>query len=323
MLSTADRTLQVGMANSSDAFKGKGKGYENTQLKHLGAMTGGSYMSASSDMRKFTRNMVEDVTTYYEATYSGANEKRDGHFLLLSVKIDRPQVRVQSPAGYFSLPTGGRTDIEPFEVTLLKALAAHDRAETIWFDGTVVRFAQADGRGADLLVQVPLKGLLAREDDDSKLFRMHLSILALLKDAHENIVQKFGQDIGLTGAFEQLQLARKDAYTFERPFVISPGEYRVDFAIADQNANKVSMKTITFSIPSAQGGLAISDLIVVRRLEASADKLDAPGLLRYNGMRVVPDINAKGKRMGDPRHPVFFEVLLTPNRVKNRQLRLL
>ncbi len=308
MASAADRAADLGMADSNDSFKRKTTKYQNTQLQNLAAIAGGTCMTGSSDVRKFVRNMVEDLTSYYEATYSVANVKYDGHFLPLRVKIDRPQVRVQSPAGYFAVPPGNAADVEAFELPLLKALTAPERTETIWFDGAVMRSSQADVPGADLLVQIPLNGLLAHEDDNTKIFRLHLSIVALVKDTHGNILRNLGQDIGLTGALEQLQQARKDTYTFERPFAIGPGEYHVDLAIGDRNAEKISTKTITFSIPAAQAGPTISGLFVVRRLEAPASKLDLTGLLRYNGMRVVPDLNSRQKRMGDARHPVFFDV---------------
>ena len=310
----ASRAESMGLSNSREGFKRKQSAAQGTQMQDLANLTGGATTASSSALRKLVRNMLEDTSNYYEVTYPEHTGKYDGHFLALNVKVDRTQARVQSPSGYFALPPGDTSNIEAFELPLLHALdSGVPPEETIWFDSKAVQIPGTGGKNSTLLlIQVPLSGLMAREDDSNKVFRMHLSLAALVKDSSGKIVQKAGQDIGLQGAIEQLQQARKDVYTFERSLSLAPGDYRAAIAIEDNNAVKISSKTVTLSVPSPSRSLAVSDLIVVRRLEPLPAKADATEVLQYQTMRVVPDLGSRHTPVADPRHPVFFEILPDP-----------
>ncbi len=305
----ADEANDLGISDSLDGFRAKRRRDENTQMEELAAQTGGAYVDGAGGTRKFFRSIAGDLASYYQITYSAGKERYDGHFVALAVKVNRPKTRVQSPTGFFALPPGDQADVEAFELPLLEELSADRKVETIWFDSAVERLGgHADKAQADLLVQVPLSGLVAQEDDRNKTFGMHLSLVALVKDGGGQVEQKLSEDILLRGALEQLQQARKDSYTFQRPFTIAPGEYHVDIGIKDQNAGKFSAKTIPLSIPRSSERLALSDALVVRRLESANGEPGAADLLRYEAMRIVPDITAKQSPVADPRHPVFFEI---------------
>ncbi|MBV9611610.1 MAG: VWA domain-containing protein [Acidobacteriaceae bacterium] len=310
----ANSATDYGLTTSYDPLKERPKGVEPSQIKELSTETGGFYGGRSGEIRKLVRGLVEDTTTYYEVDFAAGMKKYDGHFLAVNVKVVRPAVRVQSRAGFFSLPPGAAMDIQSFELPLFAALESASRSETIWFDARIFRPAlRGNEAPASLLVQVPLSGLIAREDDTAKIFRMHLSLAALVKDSDGKMVQKLSQDVGLQGALEQLQQARKDVFTFERRFVVAPGDYHVDIAIEDQNAAKISSKTIACALPHHPEGLELSDLMVVRRLEPLASKADNLGLLHYKDMRVIPDLNSRHIPVADSRHPVFFEILADSN----------
>jgi hypothetical protein len=131
-------------------------------------------------------------------------------------------------------------------------------------------------------------------------------MLALVRDRNGGVVQKLSQDIALVGALEHMQQSRKEVYTFQRAFETGPGDYRVDIAIADQNANKFSTKAISFSNPPAADNPVISDLVVVRSVQAS--DTEGNDLLRYKQLHIVPELAGHGKLTADPEHPVFFRV---------------
>jgi VWFA-related protein len=280
----------------------------NKQMKTLATETGGFYINGLS-VERALKNVAEDVNTYYEATYSAPKQEYDGHFCPMTVTVDRPRLQMQTRAGYFALPPFGLAEVSAFEMPLLKALTSTDREETIWFASSVLRLEhpKAGKAPATLVIQVPLTGLVAREDDNTKRFRLHLSVLALVRDRDGGVAQKLSQDVALVGALEQLPRSRKQVYTFQRSFETGPGEYRVDIAIADKNANKLSTKAIRFSIPVAQDNPALSDLVVVRSVRA-ADTSEGDDPFRYKQLHIVPELAGHGQLLADPEHPVFFRV---------------
>ena len=287
------------------------------QLKRLSAETGGLYIRELSDLRKSTQHIAEDATTYYEITYVPETEQADGHFRTISVKVDRPHAKIQSPAGWFALPNSGtELELEPFEIPMIAALSTPERSETIWFESEVLHFeSTANGQVATLLVQVPLNGLMAHEDDNAHLFSFHLSLLALIKSRNGHVVQKLSRDVVLQGALERLQQSRTGVFTFERPFEIPAGDYYADVVIADQNATKLSAKTLNFSepmIPHART-LQLSDIVIVREFEPVASGSTNSDPLYYEAKRIIPEVNVQARKISNRDLPVFFTIYPEPD----------
>lgn len=189
---------------------------------------------------------AEDVSTYYEVIYSATNHKYDGHFCPMTVTVHRAGVQAQARSGYFSMPPFGLRDISPFEVPLLNALTATERKETIWFQCAVLpETAERQGTATSRLrVAVPINGLVARENDNTKRFQLHVAMLALVRAEDGSVLKKLSRDVLLEGPLESLPQARKQIYKFNEPFSVSTSKYRLDVAVADQNAGKLSTKTI-------------------------------------------------------------------------------
>jgi VWFA-related protein len=265
-----------------------------TPLRRLAEATGGLYIDQWADIRAHIERIAEDMTSYYEASYTPAGGEYDGRFRAVTVKTSRHNAQVQARAGYFSLPPNAGMDVRPFEVTLLKALSSPERTETLPFRGQVLRFGwKAEKTQAELVVEVPLKSFACADDKDSKICKSHFSVLALVKDKQGEVVEKFSQDrpsqMTAAGAAE----GQTNYYTFQQPFEIAPGEYRMDIAVADRLAGKVSSRTIPFTVSQRPAGVALSDLSLVRRLEPLNLEGNDTEPLDYQRRQVIPDLTGQ------------------------------
>ncbi|MGA3025950.1 MAG: VWA domain-containing protein [Bryobacteraceae bacterium] len=277
-------------------------------LRRLAESTGGLYIDQWSDFRAHIERIAEDMTSYYEASYTPAGGEYDGRFRSVAVKTSRRNAQVQARAGYFSLPPDAGMDVRPFEVALLKALSSPERTETLPFRGQVLRFGwMAEKTQAELVVEVPLKAFACAEDKDSKICKSHFSVLALVKDKQGQVVEKFSQDrpsqMTAAGAAE----GPGNYYTFQQPFEIAPGEYRMDIAVADRLGRKMSSKTIPFTVPQRPAGVALSDLSLVRRLEPVNLEANEGEPLDYQRRQVIPDLTAQFEP-GSHDIPVFVKL---------------
>jgi VWFA-related protein len=293
-------------------------------LQQLSEATGGFYIRRSNDLPASVRKIAEDLTTYYEVAYSPRAQDYDGRFRAVSVKVNRPQTRLQSRQGYFSLPPQAGMEMVPFEVPLFKALGAAEKAETIPFRGEVLRFGPAEGKArAALAMEIPLSNLTCREDPATLLCDMRFSVLAVVKGPDGSILQKFSQEVSQQAAMEP---PRQGIFTFQRHFVLDPGEYRVEAVLRDHQANKVSWKAIPFSL-TATADLSVSDAALVRGLESLKFSGDAGDPLLYQGLQVVPHLGAQWSRSNrdlpvffiinpDPRIPAQPKLLLELSRAK-------
>ncbi|HEY1207122.1 MAG: VWA domain-containing protein [Bryobacteraceae bacterium] len=257
-------------------------------LKDLAESTGGLYIRRSSDLAPSVGKIVDDLTTYYEVAYAAPLQERNGQFRAVSVRTSRPQTRLQSRDGYFALPADTGPDTAPFEVPLLKALSAPERTETIPFRIDILHLGQAQGKArGEAVLELPLAGINCKVDPALGLCDMHFSVLAQIKDAAGQVLEKFSQDVPDQMASEGLESAGNSVYTLDRSFSLPPGEYRLEAAVLDRQAKKLSSRTTSFSL-SATPDLAVCDLFLVRTLEPLWSATDRDDPLRYQDGRVVP-----------------------------------
>jgi VWFA-related protein len=290
-------------------------------LTELADATGGTYIGDASDSRNAIHRIAEDVTTYYEATYTPHISEYDGRFREISVTVDRPKVQVQSRAGYYSLPPGENADLAPFEAPLLQLLNNGKRVEGVPFTGQVLRFGLKNGQPqAALVVEVPLGEVEHREDPTNKLFTVHVSFLALVKTSDGRLLRKLSQDREVQGAVEHLDQSRSDTLTFERTFEVPPGGYRAEIAIADQYGNRTSVQTVVFSIDPVRDGLGVSDLAVVSHMEPLAHPASDGDPLTLAGNLIVPEPHPESRVVKDTDLQLFLAIYPDPKSSAKPQL---
>ncbi len=272
-------------------------------IRELAQRTGGFYITEDSASGSAGR-IVEDSSTYYEATYSPQHLEYDGHFRTISVKVARPHVKVQSRAGYFSFPPNVAADIRVFELPLLKALGQPQRTQTVPLHARVLHFGQqGDEARAELVLEAPMSSLGYREDN--KLYKMHLSVLALVRGDKGQIAQKMSEDLPLQTAKENADAVRAGTFTFQRSFSVPPGKYSVDLAFSDQLNKTLSTATIPFSLTPEPNGLRLSDISLVRRVESKRGSEDP--LMEYQGHRVISELELE-PQAATREVPFFFTI---------------
>ncbi len=260
-----------------------------TPLRSLAESTGGFYIRRASELGSSAGKIADDLTSYYEVTYPAPQQERNGQFRPVSIRVSRPQTRLQFRSGYFALPAGAPLDAPAYEVPLIKALNAPERTETIPFRIDVLHLGPSMGKArGEAVLELPLSAIECKVDPALGLCDMHFSMVAWIKDAQGQVLQRFSQDVSDQLAAEGgAESARNGTYTFQRSFILPPGEYRLEAAVLDRVANKLSSKTSSVTL-SASSDLAVSDLFLVRTVEPLWSKADAEDPLRYQDGRVVP-----------------------------------
>ena len=89
-----------------------------------------------------------------------------------------------------------------------------------------------------------------------------------------------------------------------RPVALAPGRYTLESTVSDNLGGKVSAKRSVAIVNAANGGPAMSDLTLVRRVDPLPDSLDpntAPDPLQLASGRVVPTLadNFRGGAAGE------------------------
>jgi len=265
--------------------------YKNPLLG-LAGNTGGAYIMATDNLKKPLQQMIDDMTTYYEASYVPPAQEYDGRFRPVTVQPVRKGLKIRSRPGYLALPPNPSAGVRPFEIPLMKVLAEPQLPADLKFRSGVLRLGDLpDGNANTLVVEVPVAELEMREDPNADLFSAHVSIVAQIKNKAGTVLEHFGEDVPRHGSLQSMEGARAGVITMQRHFLAGPGEYTLEAAIVDRNNGKAGAQRVDFEIKNPPEGPSLSDLALVRRTDPVSAETDPLEPLRYENTRVVPDLS--------------------------------
>jgi VWFA-related protein len=298
------RTIRRAIASTEDGGPGGAELATNYQenMRSLAEDTGGFAIENSNDMRLPLRRVMEEVRAHYEAAYAPASSTYDGHFRTIEVRATRSGLTIQSRKGYFALPMLNGETMAPFEVAALTALNSDPAPHAFEFHAGTLRFRNAgEETECRAVFSVPSHVLSFADEPKSKLFRVHVSFLALIKDDRDQIVRKVSRDlqfqapIGKRGEFERGET------DVTLPLSLPPGRYHMEAVAIDQESQTASTRKIAFLVSSA-GQIGLSDLVFVRGVQPETGERDATDPLDFPGGQVTPELNP-----GIPKSPAAVE----------------
>ena len=280
-------------------------------LAFLATGTGGFPIRAGDGkIDKPMQRLVDDVSDYYEATYTSALKDYDGQFHPISIQALRKGMSIRSRAGYFALPpdAAGSFGVRPFEAPLLKALGAAQWTDEIGFHQAVLQWGgNPSGTESDLVIEVPVAHLQVHQDQRTLLYSARLAVLAQVKDKSGVVVERFSEDVERNGALEAVDAFRAGAITLQRHFRLAAGSYVLEAIVLDRLGEKAGRARTEFTVGEPGNGPGLSDVALVRSLEPFGSGSDVLDPMQYNHSRVVPNL-ALEVAAGTPRISFFFSI---------------
>jgi len=282
-------------------------------LRDLAAQTGGVTIAETNDYRAPLRTAMEEVRTYYEASYAPHITVYDGKFRKISIRVDRPDVVVHSRSGYFALPEiKGGQQIFAYEMPLLNALSAPAAPHDVDFQVGAERFNDR-GPKVEYMVtlEAPLKGLTFVSQPDQKTSAVDAALLAVLKNSSGDIVEKFSKDFAVQVALDKVNAYKEGNLVQTFRTELPPGAYTLEAVVMDRYDQKMGTKKTSITVSDPSSKLSMSDVVVVRRTEALKDNqiLDA---FYFPGGKVVPTLTNTLK--GGPGNILPFYFAVYPDR---------
>jgi len=296
-IGAAGPTSTIGMATDFTRQSSQNSSVTKSPMAELSANTGGIYIDAQDRVKKPLAQMLQDMTTYYQATYLPPIKEYNGAFRAISVKPLRTGLNVQSRSGYFAVPTAAGSDIRPFEMPLLKLLNEPKLPEDLKFRSAILRMGVLpDGNTNTLVIETPISELELRKDFNTHLFSAHVSIVAQIKDKNGSVIEHFGEDITRRGALEAAEKGDIEPLTLQRHFISAPGEYVLEAAVLDHYSGLTGAQRINFTVSETSGSLSISDMVLVRRTAATHADTDSFEPLQYENAIVMPNLSGQVSR---------------------------
>jgi len=150
--------------------------------------------------------------------------------------------------------------------------------------------------------------------------RLHVVLLALVKDAGGQIVEKASQDFQVELTDSQLAAVRANTLSYAHPVTLAPGHYTVETVALDRVGGRASTGAFEIDVLERQG-IGLSSLVLARQVEPAPSHADADGdPLQSQGQRVVPAVDAN--LPANARPAVFFVAYPDKSTTQNPRVRV-
>jgi VWFA-related protein len=279
-------------------------------LGPLSEQTGGFMIHDTNDLTAGLRRIEDDIHGYYLLTYVPQNKDYDGRFRQISVKVARANVEVQSRKGYYAVESVGQLPLLDFEVPAIAAArTVQGESRRGSFRGTALSYPVAGRNGLTLvLAETPTSALKFVTSSDNKTYSTDFSIVVLVRDESEQIVQKLSQHYSLTGPVENQEAAKTSNILFYREAQLPPGKYRVELIAYDAATRSVNVDNHPLEIPQAdETKPRLSSIAVLKRAERltpDEQKRDQP--LHFGELVVYPNLGERIDRATAKQLAFFF-----------------
>jgi VWFA-related protein len=281
-------------------------------MDDLARSTGGFLIADSNDMKRGLTRLGEDLGHYYEVAYAPRDRRADGRFRRLSVKVGRRGASVQSRSGYFAVPHRLGEPVYGFEGPLLVALASPRPPRKVEHRAAVFRFeADAGAVRHALALAVPLAHVTFVRDAAAGRYAGRVSVLALVRDAAGDVVEKLSRDYLLEGPLGDLEATRRTRITFTRPFRVPPGAYSVDTAVRDGFGEKTGCGRLPLAVATPSPGVRLSSVVPLAAIAPASAGEDGADPFRVGDVRMTPALGAS-LSSGAPEPLVLYYVVYPP-----------
>jgi VWFA-related protein len=312
-MSIADRDGRVVMPRTGDATDvmadyGLTNPLQGPFLERVAHDTGGLAIADTNDLGLGLGRVVEELGQYYEVVYAPPDPVPDGRFRRIEAKVSRRGVNVRTRAGYFATPRAS-TGLLAYEMPLLAALGARTPSRDFAHHASVLHFGvKGREREALFLAQVPLEGVRFAADEARGVYRVHLTLLGLVKDEAGRPVARITHDWPIEAPRAERDRVRRSSTVFRRAMTLPPGRYTLETAVQDRETGAFSVERSGFAVAQAPpGALALGSLSVVRRAEAAAGP-DTSDPLRVAGVVIHPELGPPQLTRSMPEIPLFLPV---------------
>lgn len=228
--------------------------------------TGGFALSNSNSFENAFDRIVQENSSYYVLGFSSTNDRRDGRFRKLDVRVKRPGLIVRGRSGYMAPLRNERPPDPPKPATNVSLPVAEALRSTVARSGLPLRVFAAPFRGADknatvvMAVEVdgPQLGLIEKDGVHAGAFEVSYFSL----DMRNKIYPGQTQTARLTLRPETYQQVMKSGMRMLLETSLAPGRYQLRVA-AGNGGNKAGSVVYDIDVPDfSKTPLVLSGVIL-------------------------------------------------------------
>jgi VWFA-related protein len=278
-------------------------------LGQLSDETGGVLIGNTNDLTSGLKRIDQDMRNYYMLSYVPKNDKFDGKFRAITVKVKRGGVNVASRKGYYAVRSAGPMPVMTYEARPLALLDSTPFPNAFPTRAAALKFPESTGAElTPMLVSVPASAITFVTSEDKTSYKAEFTILVRLRNAANQVVDKMSQSYVLTGPIDRLDSVKQTNVLFYRERELKPGVYTMEAIVHDATSDKASARLVTIEESQVDpAALRASDLVLVSGAErvAKADQR-AANPFQAGDMLLYPNLGEPLKKSTTPELGFFF-----------------
>jgi VWFA-related protein len=234
-------------------------------LARLSNQTGGTVVTNNNDLYAGLEAIDTDLRAHYAISYAPGNQRFDGRFREVTVKLANPEYAIRTRRGYYAV----RTEVAVTEDSPVRKLA--DDLLT----GTAPMFALEmaasffpRGQAAYLVpvtIKVPGSAITTQKKGDH--YYATLDFVMTTKDAAGAVVSTFGRAYPLELSEEQTKQLVDTALPIRHNMRLPPGTYIITTALRDRASGRTSIARRGITLPVLTDGPRLSSIVLAQQTE--------------------------------------------------------
>ena len=247
--------------------------------------TGGKAFFDSNDFAPAFAQVQHDTSAYYAIGYRSTDAARDGKYRRLTIKVDRPGIKLEYRQGYYApadFKHSGREDRErELEEQLASDLPATDIA--VYMDASYFRL---DERRYFVPVSLLVPGSQIPFVKGGDKDKATLDIIGQVIDEVKRPIGEVRQTVKLD--LDPSLQARQKNIEYTTSFNLPPGKYEVKFVVRENQTGRMGSFVAAITLPDMKKSPLKLSSIVLASMRQPSRKNDP---LVRGGQEYVPNIS--------------------------------
>lgn len=245
-------------------------------LRMVSQETGGFAVLNQNDFNSAFQRIVRDNSTYYVLGYYSTNERRDGRFRSITVRVKRPGLTVRARRGYVA-PRGrapeaaaAAANVDPLVRAVNETLSSPMPVPDIPMRAFAAAYrGEAPNASVALAVEFGVSGFQFREENGTFNDRIELAFTPVDVEGKTRGVTSHTMSLALRP--DTMARARQRGVRMLSQLDLPPGRYQLRIAAAESGADRRGSVIVDLEVPNfSDGPVTMSGLSITSSTAAEA-----------------------------------------------------
>jgi VWFA-related protein len=265
-----DTTLGLGMSSIFNEVR-----LSQDSLRVMGEETGGFAVVNQNDFATAFQRIVDDNSSYYVMGYYSTNDKRDGRFRKIEVKLkDKSNYVVRARKGYVAprgkAPESKTTSKDGSSPELRAALESPLPLTELALSVTASVFKGPAPKGS-VVIATYVNGSTLPFAESAGMFKNDIEVIGLATDAKGKTFATDRNTVNLNMKPDTAKRVSASGFRVIQSLDLAPGRYNLRMAVREANTKKAGSVTFDLEVPDfSKEPLSMSDIALTSAMSGVA-----------------------------------------------------